>query len=70
MPIIHALYHPLTLKKHAIIIFFSPSAPLKMKQNMTGTNNAIEIVEDDISYKEIITKKLNSLEREVTICTF
>lgn len=35
-----------------------------MKQNTTGMDNAIEIVEDDMSYKKIIQEKLNSLERE------
>jgi len=35
-----------------------------MKQNMTGMDTAIEIVKDNISYKEIITEKLHSLERE------
>jgi len=35
-----------------------------MKQNMNGMD--IEIVKDHISYREIITEKLYSLEREVS----
>ncbi|KAK3752751.1 hypothetical protein QZH41_018717 [Actinostola sp. cb2023] len=35
-----------------------------MKQNMTGMDTCIEIVKDNISYKEIISEKLHSLERE------
>lgn len=39
-----------------------------MKENITGMDSCIEVVNDDISYKEIITEKINSLEREVSVC--